>query len=126
MVSEINRLDLIEALKTADWSGASIGNKALIKAAINELRDVQIESDNYQSLLPKLKTLLDDENPEQLYATWHEKLSEGEKMVWGKVAASKDSLCDAYEEARITNAFKRVGLDKIISSLPLADGGLYQ
>lgn len=126
MVSEINRLDLIEALKTADWSGASIGNKALIQAAIYELQAAQVETDHYQSLLPKLKTLLDAENSEQLYATWHEQLSDGEKLVWCKVAASKESLLQAYEEARIVHAFKKIGLDKIILSLPLAHEGFSQ
>ncbi|MFY0750961.1 hypothetical protein [Pseudomonas sp. NFX5] len=39
-MSELKKSALIEALQSADWSGVSIGNKALIQAAINELANV--------------------------------------------------------------------------------------
>lgn len=122
-MTEFNRSSLIEALKSADWSGASVGNKALIKAAIAELVAAQGVADDYHSLLPKLSTLLDSENPEFIYSTWCDGLTEGEKLAWGKVAESSDSLRQAYEEARILHAFSVVGVDKIIQGLPLANEG---
>jgi hypothetical protein len=39
-MSELTKPALIAALQSADWSGVSVGNKALIQAAIHELAGV--------------------------------------------------------------------------------------
>lgn len=53
---------LVKALRSADWSGVSIGNKALIEAAVTSLEKMAEKLDARRVLLDKLCSHLTDIN----------------------------------------------------------------
>ncbi|QHF00414.1 hypothetical protein LCG56_28905 (plasmid) [Pseudomonas cannabina pv. alisalensis] len=62
-MSEIQ--NIAKALAAADWSGVSIGNKALIQAAIEGLKSLQDQSAKLESrrmLLDRIRTHLIEKN----------------------------------------------------------------
>jgi|PersoiStandDraft_1058852.scaffolds.fasta_scaffold25021_2 hypothetical protein len=57
-MSEIENTELIKALTAADWSGVSIGNKALIQAAITALEGMAAKVESRRVLLDKIRAHL--------------------------------------------------------------------